>query len=410
MAYPLGFAVTDANGNTKPVIAAWVHDSGTWKPVTEAWVYDSTAFKRFWPKQGAIQSFTGVLGTPSFSSLTLTWDTTFTTNVTLSRTSPNPATLSSSSAQDGNTTLSVVPGTTYGYALTVTDSLGLSTSKSAYVTTANVPAPTITSVVASPPAAGSSSSSTTITWSAVNGASYYALYNAATNTLLNSAILSNTITRDFVAGSTMSVYVKAVYTANSVDYSSAASATKTFTTPAGGPTPGAYTFKPATAGVYTTGTGWRDSTDNLYHGYYSSNRGTQTSMFFTYRDSSNRGFTNSYYNGATVTKTEIYVRRASSAGSSTPTFSRFIRHSYSSSPEPSKPTLATTYDDSTNALSYGEATWIVVPNSWGTSFLNGTYAGVGWGDVSSRYMMSDYTIANNASKTVPVGSIRITVS
>ncbi len=185
--------------------------------------------------------------------------------------------------------------------------------------------------------------------------------------------------------------------------SSGLSASKAVTTsaaPETGPANGTYTFEPASNATWTQYNDWRSTSDDLYHGTYSSTNGRQAAFFF-YSSRLSAAFP-SGLGTKNVTRIQVYMKRLSTGGSSANQSCHWNLHGYTSRPSG---TPAFHGDTDAGALAWGEGAWIDLPISWGEYLVNLDYRGISWGDVASRYMIAD----NSLSLSTPNGTLKITI-
>jgi hypothetical protein len=343
-----------------------------------------------------IDYITAVYGTPPWTTLELAWDGT-NTDYTLFLVGTDVSLVNGafkSFTFVGN------PDTRYDFILRAETALGTrAVTMAAY--TAPLPPPSGIAV------ASTTSTQATLTWQAVQDATYEVADVADAYTVISTPATTTYTATGLTPNTRNSYAVRSVLgTARSRWSSPVTLTTASSSTVAAG----TYTFTPTGAATWKSGRpgssdpGWRPSTDDRYHGdgwVWGDTSGIQSTYLFY-------GSPNPFLPilGATVSKIEVYLDRSNDQGDPGEVLSHWFLHGYST-----KPTGEPTPNDSVydiGLLPRGASGWFELPIPWAYSLItNGAHKGIGWGGVPSRYQASDYQVSPGSTQ---LGSLRITVA
>lgn len=343
-----------------------------------------------------IDYITAVYGTPPWTTLEIAWDGT-NTEYTLFRVGTD---ISLVNGEYKSYTFVGQPDTRYDFILRANTLLGSrSVTLAAY--TAPLPPPSGLAV------ASSTSSTASLTWQAVEGATYEVADVADAYSVIASVTGTTHTISGLTANTRNSYSVRSVLgTARSRWASPVTLTTASSSTVQAG----IYTFLPASAATWTTGRpgssnpGWRPTTDDRFHGdgwVWGDASGIQSTYLFY-------GSPNPFLPilGGTISKVEVYLDRSNDQGDPGEVLSHWFLHGYSS-----KPTGEPTPNDSVydiGLLPRGGSGWVELPVEWGYSLVtNGAHKGLGWGGVPSRFQVSTYQADPPDNR---LGALRITVA
>jgi hypothetical protein len=398
-----------------PAAGLWVADAanlkgggvGILQPIKAAWTRDAGTWKQIWPtppKSADLKILPATSGDWRFRQLVID--------------APG-ATSYSISAQVGTATPVVVltgtnnqvtwdwfnaggqfaPGATVTYTVHAINSSGeIVTTWGAALPT--VPAPTALTVGAI------TTSSVALSWAPVPGATKYETLQGGV--VKGSPVspagtvtgLSPSTTYSFTSRAicTPTGYVGAVPTTGP---QSTAKTAKTAAPAETGPANGVYRIEPTANATWTVENGWRPTSDDLYHGTYSSTNGAQRAFFFF--GSALAALFPDGLGTKTVTKFEVYIKRFSSGGSSAGQDCHWAMHKYTSKPS-GTPAVFGSLD--AGNLAWGDGEWITLSDTWGAYLVDhDVYKGFAWGGVAGRYMSCDSSLG----LSTPNGTIRITI-
>lgn len=390
---PKDLFIADSTGLYRRPKGLWTADStGTYKPAKAASVAKvDGSYAPFWPLGATINSFTVVKGTPDYLYAKADWAATGAARYRLySSNHADPVYYGTGSS----VTFSVGPNEQIAQftlrAYPSADDTVYSSAVVANYRAGGVPAPGNFRY------SNLDYDSVVLAWNAVQGATSYHAYNSVSKSLLYSGT-ELTCTIALYASTKYDFIVVALIGSQYSPWSDHVS----ITSPAKpGPAAGAYSFFAVSASTWQTaaGYGWRPDSDGSYHGdgsEWGSTRGQQLGVFFY----GNRPFTK--LAGGRVTRCQVYMLRLDDSGISTAQLNHWGLHNLTGRPAGAPPIY--NYADA-GSLARGQDAYFDLPVSWGQALVDGTRAGISWGNVPARYMHAP-SVASNSN----IGRIVLTI-
>ena len=410
----------------------------TWNAAKAAWVYTNNAWQKFWPTAGSVKLTAAppenTQTVPYWSAIKLSWTAAYTQKAVVSDTSTGQTLVTrtyTGSDRDSVTdtyTVTVAPNTTGTYRVDVTDLDNAIVSSQATATTPYVDTPSNFVAKQSGIYGANQTGKYTyvLSWAKVTGMTGYRIQytvNGAAQTDVTTSTESATVYLS--PGVPYSFRLTAYWTsAGNTYYSKEATQTGNTTAIA----KNTYIYKPTANSCWQTGTGgtgdagpkWR--TDNyLGHGKATINdgnstavaRGTQTSVFFSYKNAANNNLIGTDLSTLTnaITGAWIYMGRMKSYGANTALTCYFTTHNLSSKPSgaPTFVNTSVTGSASPTTLTDGQAQWIPINIAYAKAMIAGTIKGFGWGNVTKNFMIGSQTQSGNLTQTTPIGSLKVQI-
>lgn len=374
-----GLWIPQPDGTFKPTKGVWVTDpTGTFKPAVGVWGSKSDgSFGKSWPTGASIASFSAAPGSPSYSSVVLSWSAVAAVNYEL-RLLGSSALLYSGPLTSKVLT-GLAPNTTYNFTLRAFAADGSSQdSQPVSWTTAALPAPSGFQRT------GGDFSESVWAWNQVPGATGYDLLDTLNGNAVKASVSALYVTEHGLGAHT--TYERAVRAKVGSAFSGLSSKWR-YTTPSP-PTaaPGSYSYACLTAQTWAPGiNAWRPVTDGIYAGNgakWGDNRGNQVALAFYGAQP-----WLAKLNGTRCTRFKVSFKRDASTGISSPQPISWWLHNYTG-----RPAGAPVLSDGpqvAGSLAKSQSAAIDLPISWGQALLEGQYSGLAMGFVSSSFLRGD---------------------